>query len=106
MGRPAWVFLDECGARLGSFWQGQVTRDGWSVLTDVAGRDPTKVMGHRAPFWEIAGSGGGGRGWRVKVGNSQGLESALKMFKLNTINLLLFFFLNDGESKSQKSRKY
>ena len=58
MGRPAWVFLDECGARLGSFWQGQVTRDGWSVLADAAGRDPTKVMGHRIPFWEIAGSGG------------------------------------------------
>lgn len=25
---------------------------------DMAGRDPAKVMGHRAPFWEIAGSGG------------------------------------------------
>ena len=43
----------------------------------------------------------------MKVGNSQGLERALKMFKLNTVNvLLLLIFFTDGESKSQKSRKY
>lgn len=25
----------------------------------MAGKDPTKVMGQRAPFWEIAGAGVG-----------------------------------------------
>ena len=107
MGCPVWVFLDECRARLGSFWQGQVTREVWSVLTKtwLAGTPPKSWVTelHSGKLLAV----GDGRGWPVKVGNSQGLGRALKMFKLNTVNLLLvFFFFTDGEPKSQKSRKY
>lgn len=61
--------------------QAEPNPQGWVVCpgSQVAGREPTKVMGRRAVFYAFLGNFSGQVGKEMSLGNSKRLEKPLEM---------------------------